>query len=488
MGAGFLFEEDSQFQYFKAEKMAAGDYLPFHKNAVMQSFYRYNRTHPRRGQPLVNIAVLQGRYAAPISGLGNVNNNSGKDAFINENYPVWSHTGNKRWSWGYRQCEKALHLLEILSPGICLTPLHQQAEKVRRFFSGSPRGEYDYLPVEAELSVFNMYKLLILLDWHTMDPDTGDYEKLCGYAEAGGTLFLSIPHLNTRTDREFLETMDDLALYKGGSVEQLCGVRIKGPSNRQFTATSPVLSGSTGVAAEWNGFTVPAYQGIRLPNQRADEDGPCFLGDIELHGAVPILIGNDGTPILIRHSIGRGFVYLFCAYSYPGHEALKNIMPAILNRLLDIHNKPFITLKGNTEDIDDIYYALWGEAGNPDKLYLLNTDWTREQNQKIVELQAGAVRADLTVTEGELTEISLFENGILYAEDRRQDVSITLLERKTNESSYALFGLENFRIRIISNKSIQVFIQSEIQPAGGGHDGSGVYKAPKGRTILTLKV
>lgn len=83
------------------------------------------------------MAVLQGRYAPPVSGLSAANNGSGEeDAFVNENYPVWSHTGNERWSWGYRQCEKGLHLLETLSPGIFLTPLNQQPEKTRKFFSG----------------------------------------------------------------------------------------------------------------------------------------------------------------------------------------------------------------------------------------------------------------------------------------------------------------------------------------------------------------
>ena len=50
MGAGFVFEEDSQFQYFKYNKMVSGDYLPARKTAVMQAFYKYSATHPRRGQ------------------------------------------------------------------------------------------------------------------------------------------------------------------------------------------------------------------------------------------------------------------------------------------------------------------------------------------------------------------------------------------------------------------------------------------------------
>jgi hypothetical protein len=335
---------------------------------------------------------------------------------------------------------------------------------VRRFFSGSPRGEYDQLPIEAELSVFNRYKLLLLLDWHTMAPDTGDYEKIRDYAESGGTVFLSIPQLSTRTDREFLETMKDLKLYKNGAVEELCGVTIKGPSKNQFTPNSKIVSGS-----RWEDFTVPAYQGIRLPNKDENEDGPCFLAEVEFHGAEPVISTAEAKPVLVRYSIGKGFVYLLCTYAYPGHEALKNLMPAILNQLLDIHSKPFIKLDGNTEDVNDIYYSVWGEDGNPDKLYLLNTDWTAEKNQKKVELQTQLVKTDITITEGEVTEVSLFEKGLLYAEDKRQDISITLLSRDAGKSIYEIFGLEKFRVRIISNK------------------GTKIHEAPAGKSILKVE-
>ena len=41
-------------------------------------------------------------------------------------------------------------------------------------------------------------------------------------------LFLSVPHLTIRTDREFLADMEDLQLYSGGNVQALCGVRMQG--------------------------------------------------------------------------------------------------------------------------------------------------------------------------------------------------------------------------------------------------------------------
>lgn len=409
MGAGFVFEEDSQFQYIKYNKMTAGDYLPARKTAVMQAFYKYAATHPRRGRPLVDIAVLQGRYAPPVSGLSAANNGSGEEeAFVNENYPVWSHTGNQRWSWGYRQCEKGLHLLETLSPGMFLTPLNQQTDKTRKFFSGNPFGEYDFLPVEAPDAVLSDYRLILMLDWHTMEADGGDYRKLLGYVQQGGTLFLSVPHLTTRVDREFLADMDDLRLYAGGRVEALCGVEIRGKS--------PAVLSEVYAQAGWlEKAPAPVSAPIRLPNTDEQEDGPCCLADIVLRGAQPVLTDREtGRPVLVRHEVGRGFVYLLCTYAYPGHEALREWMPRVLLRLADEHGSRRLTVTG---DCRDVYYSVWGEDGQADKVYLLNTDWTREENEKEVVLQTPSARLETSVREGAMREISVFDGGFFWAAD-----------------------------------------------------------------------
>lgn len=332
MGARFVFEEDSLFSCFTDRRMTGQDYLPAGKQTINRWLYKYAATHPRQGEPLVDIAVMQGRYAPPVSGLSVANNGDTPDqAYADENYPVWSHTGRLQWEWGYRQPEKGLHLLEILAPGIFLTPLHQDTRRVRKFFSGCPKGEFDFLPVEAGAEVMRRYTLLLFLDWHTMSPDTDDYDKLLAYARQGGAVFLSVPHLTTRSDRDFLREMGDLRLYRQGDVSDLCGVRVRGKSQEIYSDAQWIDGWE-----DTGGNKTP----LRLPNESPEEDGPCHLAEVEMAGAQ--VIARDaasGRPLLVRHDVGSGAVYLLCTWAYPGHEALQKVSAHIVDRLTDLHRR-----------------------------------------------------------------------------------------------------------------------------------------------------
>ena len=454
MGAGFVFEEDSQFQHTVTDKMVRGDYLPREKNRIMKRFLKYSKTHPRKGRPLVDIAVLQGRFAPPISGLSCANNGGvAGDQYENENFPVWAHYGNKRWSWGYRQPEKGLHLLERLAPGIFLTPLMQDVDNNRKFFSGSPKGEFDFLPVQASADCMGEYSLLLMLDWHTMKADGEDYRKLLTYVQEGGTVFASVPQFTTRTDREFLSDMADLQLYNGGDLRELCGVRIGDRDSEEVDGA--VFCG------EWAAYTPAPYEGIRRPNTHEQEDGPCYPAEVELCGATVLATDRGGCPLLVKHTVGKGQVYLLCTYAYPGHEALKAFLPAVIDRLVATHAETAVRLSG---DCDDVYMAVWGEAGQPDKLYLLNTDWTVAGNQKAVTVSTATATGTFPVTEGDMREITLLPGGFLWTEDT--DASLT----KTEEGGYSLCCMKDTCLRVQGGVVITVdelpFADGEMVSAG----------------------
>jgi len=67
------------------------------------------------------------------------------------------------------------------------------------FFTGTPYGPADIVPIEADVKTFSKYRFLIMLGWNTND--AGQLERLTQYVEEGGHLVLSLSHLSTEVRR-----------------------------------------------------------------------------------------------------------------------------------------------------------------------------------------------------------------------------------------------------------------------------------------------
>ncbi|MFA9379474.1 MAG: hypothetical protein ACERKO_00295 [Acetanaerobacterium sp.] len=459
-GAGFIYEEDSLFLCFKYYRMVNDDTLPRRKSELCAAFHKYTQTHPRLGTAQVDIAVLQGRFAPPFSGISTTNYGDPpkEESLKNENFPVWGMAGCQTWEWGFRQPEKGFHLLETLAPGIFLNPLNQDAAKVRKIFSGDPRGEFDFLPVEAEHTVLARYQLVLMLNWHTMEPQSArtdscgsDYELLLRYAKQGGTVFLSVPHLTTRADRGFLRDMDDLKLIYGGDVADLCGVRIMGKSSLPYSQAA-----GAGDFAQVN--LERPLDLLRRPNLSADEDGPCMLADVELITAEIIAADiKSGRPLVVRNRVGRGFVYLLCAYAYPGHESLKTLMPNLIDTLTERH---VVRDYSVYDPSGEVYWSVWKSDETSGKLYLLNTDWTTGSNCKEVSVSIGGSRFPFPVFEGAVSEISFSGRSALFMES----TASACLTQKSNPSgctSYSLAGFGGGVLHVLAGEDIVLCIGSE---------------------------
>lgn len=445
-GAAFLYEEDSMFQNFKCTRMAGEDYLTKGKTSITREFYKYSSTHPREGECRVDIAMLQGRYDAPLAGI------SGE---VCENFTIYGHVGNNdKWEWGYRQPEKGHHLLEVFAPGIYLVPLNQNAGRVRKFFNGNPLGEFDLLPVEASVSVFGKYKFIALLTWHTMEYAVkdeiqrdhsimNDYYKFMKYVKEGGVLFLSIPHFTTRADRDFIRNMDDLMLYKGGDICDLCGLRVIGKSNVEF---------SIGEACDKDFLIDEDLDLIRKPNLDKDEDGSCMLADIELRGA-EILVKDKASskPVITRYRLGKGYVYLLCTYAYPGHEKLKTLMPNVLKSIAQNIEKN-ITVVDKT---GEIYWSVWEKDALSGRVYMLNTDWTIEGNEKDVRVNTQNLSLNYSVKEGKVGEIIYFKRGMLYSTDENSRIEIPV---QVGENSFkvTIQSVREINFHLLLNKNVKI--------------------------------
>ena len=437
-GANFVFEEDSLYQNNKYVRMVNDDYMTRIKQEMTAQFHKYTQTHPRAGEPQVDIAVIQGRFAPPFNGLSTPSAPL-EPLQENENILVWGRFGRNRWEWGYRQPEKGFHILEIFSPGIYLTPLNQDAHRVRRVFGADPRGEFDFLPIEASRDVFSQYKLALMLNWHTMEEYTeqqddacrNDYDKLRAYVRDGGTLLISVPQLTTRADRELLLDMADIRPIYEGKVSDLFGVNIGAQSRHLF-------SGAVGCSSLAGVDFDQELDLIRLPNTSPDEDGGCFLTDIELTTAEVVVQDKaTGRPLVVRNKVGNGYAYLLCVHAFPGHEAIKHFLPNLVIALIDRHVRRDVFVDDPSADV---YWSVWKTAADAGKIYLLNTDWESGANQKVVVIHAGENNFKYTVLEGQPDEVAFCGNTALYADTPEVYIASDKTDQETVRYSIQGFG------------------------------------------------
>lgn len=143
-------------------------------------------THNRRGEFHSNIAVIQGRNDAWKSfGRGS----------------LWSQDGEK---WKFNKACESFDLLKVFYPNHIIDGCGPEG-----WFTSTPYGPVDLLPVEAPQDVMNRYKAMIFLGWNTYDK--GDFERIRDYVFNGGTLILSAAHINAglQPDEQLVFPQDD---------------------------------------------------------------------------------------------------------------------------------------------------------------------------------------------------------------------------------------------------------------------------------------
>ncbi|MDO4618730.1 MAG: hypothetical protein Q4B31_04315 [Clostridia bacterium] len=376
MGAELMYEEDCLFSVWKEERQAWDDLLARGKRDMTRDFFKFVKTHPRQGKSKRNIAFVEGRYAAPFSGFV-----CGPEQ--DPHYSVWGMFGCYNKEWGHSQPERCRQLLNVLMPGASTAPLRQDFTKRRFYFAGTPYGDFDCIPTEAGVDYFENYKLLLHLGWNTMIAE--DYDKLKMYVENGGVLLTSLLQFSTHTRRDFLSDFEDISLYNGGDLTDFAGIKVIGRSDKEYSSS-------------WNSVdreNMPNPEIISLPNDFEGEDGKAYIADIELTGAEIVAWDSDsGLPLLVRNKVGKGYIYTFTFWAYPGHEQLQSISSAWVEKLSqDTLGDEYIK-----DESGEIFWTRW-ENGEENIYMLLNTDWSKKGNVKIVTLVSNGKETEFSVKE-----------------------------------------------------------------------------------------
>lgn len=368
-GASILEDEEGGLAKVHSFVSGPSDPLPAARQKTIAEFYRWALQHPRTEPLQVDIGFLYGRHEILTGGMS-----------LNRKRPVrvWEGFGPALPQWEYGRPEYSWLLMDFFLPGVWLCPVLQDPVRLRRWFSGTPFGQIDIVPVEADAECLSSYKLLVLPGWHTMQSD--DMDRLLQFVEQGGTLVLGIPQLQTSADRTAVLSSAEWDFVDADLVERLCGLQITGPGH--------ACPGGRALGKEWT--------------FEHAEDGELRLADISLCGGSAD-VEVDGRPMVVVNRLGKGRTFTFTAWDYFGHSGLLPFASAWLDNLS--RELSFdVRLEGGDGEVAYFTYA----SGNGHRVVLLNTDWTAPGNTKHCTLRSNSgTSAEVAVREGEITEVVL---------------------------------------------------------------------------------
>jgi hypothetical protein len=273
----------------------------------------------------------------------------------------------EREEWGYSAAEHSYNLLGDLAGKRSWSDIHNYGDSD---LSASPAyGQYDIVPIEADVDALKKYDYLVFLGWNTMTDE--DMDKLIEYVECGGTLLMTAAHLNYSVKRS--------------------GEYIAPPREKMIRLFGADFTGE--VVRTNNGFKFvrdSGLDGYLYPGASSNMIDP-ILGTgyvdyavTELQGATVGGYIADGftrntrefPPVLLEHKLGRGFAMLATAREYPGAPAVYPLYRMLVRELVTLsHRNCEIKVTAS----DRLRYSVYEDG----KIYLLNTDYDLPISVKI---------------------------------------------------------------------------------------------------------
>ncbi len=349
---------------------------------IAGEFTEYVRTHTRRGKLHRGIALLHGQY-------------DGWACFCRREQ--WAQEGKQ---WAFAAPEESWDLVRVFYPDNVLDAIyrHPCPAEPQGYYSRTPYGIVDILPVEAEEAVMNTYRAMAFLGWNSAD--AAQLQRLTQYVQQGGTLVLGWPHLYTDIRRE------------------------------------AVLSG------EGHPIAAEALTGVRLQAFVSTENGPT-LGRVELLEGTGILETVDGLPLLLCHRLGKGCVYFVNAREYPAEPAVRAVYEALLQKLgqEEVEREKE---RGFLESAETVQSCIYDAEDGIRRIYAVNTDWWSQADPEAkAVLCAGGQKYPVSIGRGKIHAFTLGNGMAAWVKD--MDTEILSLE----ESGVLVQGLAGGEITVL---------------------------------------
>lgn len=367
-GAGIIEDEEGGLAKVHSFVSGPSEPLPSARQKTIADFHTWASENPRTSQLQVETGFIYGRHEIITGGLS-----------LNTKRPVrvWEGFGPEAPEWNYGLPEYGWLLMDVFMPGVWMCPILNDKKKLRRWFTGTPHGQVDIVPVEADVECLLSYKLLVFPGWHTMTAQ--DAVKLTDYAARGGTLLIGLCHLQNSADRTKVISAADWSFIDNRSINQLCGFELKKDCPY---SVEPV--------AKDEHIQCGQQDNIKIMDVSASTGRPVMT------------LGQK--PLLFENKIGKGRVFTCTALEFFGRPSLLALLKAWMQKLIrridfDIH------LQGGE---NEVMYFVYPAENNKKDIFLVNTDWTTEENVKTCRLtDRNGLTTDVKVKQGEIVKVTL---------------------------------------------------------------------------------
>ena len=325
------------------------------KARVQSDFYDYVRLNERRGALVAPVGFIQGRYDA-------------FSCFVNAQ--PWGIRGVP-----YGGAEKSWNMLKtvypLCKPGELLYRHRCPTDEPVGYFSGTPFGQIDVIPYDADLKLLSSYRALAFIGYNRMTQ--ADAQKLYDYVRGGGKLILTRAHLTSTTDMN--KVMSGELDFEKNALDFAAD-----PSAKRLVT---VRGKSTVVN--------PTAQPFDKTLVRAD----------------------DGSEVAGTYRVGDGEIIMFNAYCYPSGEAISEDYERTL--------KAVIADEAAAERIaaecgDDAECAVYRTGESTADVYVLAIDWFRDPDKiRRAAIRTGEKRYELGLKFGTLVKAVVNGADLAYS-------------------------------------------------------------------------
>lgn len=380
-----LWHIEEYYSYFNRFTDACKAYIK-----QQQDFARYVVSHSRRGRYYSPMAYIHGRYDGTL-GFGK-----------NKPFGIRSFgdcDAEKSW-------EDMLKLFYPLSrPGDPIY-IHNCPTEAVGYYSGTPVGNVDSVPLEGGTNVLPEYKAVSFVGYNFATAE--DMDIVYDYVFNGGTVIISWPHLSVTTNRNDIKN-NKFEIIKHHFVDAMAEGE---PVFEIDSVCGNDIEVCTNLASD---FVVSA-------------------------------ITDSGKPLKVEKTLGKGKVILVNAKAYPHHTAINNIF---VNTAKELNDELIAKENAWIECGNDIEFTVYERENGKRDIYVIAVDWynTPDKNRSFV-LRLGKHKYTIEIPFGIMLKITAMGDkaAFVLSEDAETDFD--------GESTVTVQGAGDMMLKIAQNGTI----------------------------------